>query len=142
MKPRLLFLAYLIIALLALFGCSDSKSTTNTPNTPSSQVQQVQPSQPEQSAEKPVATQIQTDSKQQPETKANTSAQPTTTAPAINNTPPPKVQKKEVIVYITRTGHKYHLDGCRYLARSQIPISLTDAKAQGYGPCSVCGPPR
>lgn len=42
-------------------------------------------------------------------------------------------------VYITRTGVKYHRDGCRYLSKSKIPISLTDAK-RGYSPCSVCNP--
>ena len=41
------------------------------------------------------------------------------------------------MVYITRTGAKYHRDGCRYLKSSKIPISLTDAKKQ-YSPCSVC----
>ncbi|HET6498085.1 MAG TPA: thermonuclease family protein [Coriobacteriia bacterium] len=45
-------------------------------------------------------------------------------------------------VFITRTGEKYHADGCRHLARSRIPISLADAKARGYEPCSVCDPPR
>ena len=43
------------------------------------------------------------------------------------------------MVYITRTGAKYHRDGCRYLKSSKIPISLTDAKKQ-YSPCSVCNP--
>ena len=43
-------------------------------------------------------------------------------------------------VYVTRTGSKYHQKGCRYLARSQIPISLEDA-ANAYQPCSVCSPP-
>jgi len=43
-------------------------------------------------------------------------------------------------VYITNTGKKYHRAGCRYLAKSQIPISLSDAKARGYQPCSVCRP--
>ena len=42
-------------------------------------------------------------------------------------------------VYITRTGAKYHRDGCRYLSKSKSPISLTDAK-RGYSPCSVCNP--
>lgn len=41
-------------------------------------------------------------------------------------------------VYITRTGGKYHRDGCQYLRRSQIPISLKDAESQGYGACSRC----
>jgi len=45
-------------------------------------------------------------------------------------------------VYITRTGKRYHRDGCRYLATSKIPISLKDAKAQGYMPCKVCHPPE
>jgi micrococcal nuclease len=43
-------------------------------------------------------------------------------------------------VYATRTGTKYHRAGCRYLARSQIPMSLREAVAR-YGPCSVCKPP-
>jgi hypothetical protein len=43
-------------------------------------------------------------------------------------------------IYVTRTGRKYHAGGCRYLSRSQIGISLKDAEAQGYTPCSVCRP--
>ena len=46
---------------------------------------------------------------------------------------------QDVTVYVTRTGKKYHRDGCRYLRRSKIPMSLTAAK-QRYGPCSVCRP--
>ena len=45
-------------------------------------------------------------------------------------------------VYITRTGKRYHRDGCRYLSMSKIPISLKDAKANGYTPCKVCHPPE
>lgn len=47
----------------------------------------------------------------------------------------------EIIVYVTNTGKKYHRGTCRYLKKSKIPISLEDAKRQGYGPCSVCKPP-
>lgn len=43
-------------------------------------------------------------------------------------------------VYITETGSKYHRDGCRYLAKSKIEISKSEAIAQGYGPCSACDP--
>ena len=46
-----------------------------------------------------------------------------------------------IIVYITETGTKYHRDGCRYLSHSKIAIYLSEAKAQGYTPCSVCNPP-
>ena len=45
-------------------------------------------------------------------------------------------------VHITRTGEKYHSAGCQYLKNSDIPISLADAKAQGYTPCSKCHPPQ
>ena len=43
-------------------------------------------------------------------------------------------------VYRTKTGSKYHRDGCRYLSRSQIAISKTDAINMGLTPCSVCNP--
>jgi len=67
-----------------------------------------------------------------------------TPAPAPKTVAPKKTasSNEEVTVYITRTGAKYHSAGCRYLSRSMIPISLKDAVARGYGPCSVCGPPR
>ncbi len=53
-----------------------------------------------------------------------------------------KQQNQEVItVYITRTGAKYHRDGCRYLSKSKIPITLKEAINRGYTPCSVCGIP-
>jgi competence protein ComEC len=46
-----------------------------------------------------------------------------------------------ITVYVTRTGAKYHRDGCRYLSRSKIATTLKDAVARGFGPCSVCKPP-
>jgi len=49
-------------------------------------------------------------------------------------------QQKEVTVYITRTGKKYHRDGCRYLSKSKIKITKKDAIKNGYGACSVCRP--
>jgi len=58
--------------------------------------------------------------------------------PTIAETQP---QTIETTVYVTNTGSKYHSAGCQYLSKSQIAISLSDAKAQGYGPCSKCNPP-
>lgn len=54
----------------------------------------------------------------------------------------PGVISEDTIVYITRTGKKYHTGDCRYLSRSKIPITLKDAVQRGYTPCSVCGPPK
>ena len=45
-------------------------------------------------------------------------------------------------VYITRTGKRYHREGCSSLSRSKIPTTLSDAKAQGYTPCQRCSPPE
>ena len=43
-------------------------------------------------------------------------------------------------VYITNTGEKFHSGGCRYLKKSKIAISRSDALAQGLSACSVCNP--
>lgn len=48
----------------------------------------------------------------------------------------------DITVYITKSGEKYHADGCRYLSKSKIPIKLSEAKNKGYTPCSVCNPPK
>ncbi len=45
-----------------------------------------------------------------------------------------------VTVYVTKTGAKYHRDGCRYLSRSKIAMSLKEG-AKRFGPCKVCRPP-
>ena len=46
----------------------------------------------------------------------------------------------DTLVYITKTGKKYHADGCRSLSKSRIPIKLRDAVARGYTACSLCEP--
>lgn len=45
----------------------------------------------------------------------------------------------DTVVYITKTGSKYHNAGCRYL-KSSVPIKLSEISS-GYSPCSVCNPP-
>ena len=44
-------------------------------------------------------------------------------------------------VFRTRTGKKYHREGCISLRRSKIPISLAEAKER-YTACGRCNPPR
>ncbi len=66
----------------------------------------------------------------QPPVTAPSTTQPTTAAPA----PPASGDT----VYVTNSGTKYHRSGCSYLSHSKIAISLSDAKAQGYTPCSRC----
>ena len=49
---------------------------------------------------------------------------------------------EDVNVYVTRTGKKYHLDGCSSLRRSKISISLAEARRRNYEPCGKCNPPE
>jgi hypothetical protein len=75
---------------------------------------------------------------------------PTLGLPASGAESPPVLSRKatatrsagngDVIVYVTRTGTKYHRAGCRSLARSSTPLPLKEAAAR-YGPCGVCKPP-
>lgn len=48
-------------------------------------------------------------------------------------------QPQTYTVYVTATGSKYHRAGCSYLKSSRA-ISLSDAIAAGYTPCSRCKP--
>jgi hypothetical protein len=43
-------------------------------------------------------------------------------------------------VYVTKTGSKYHANGCQYLSKSKIALQADTAVARGYTTCSVCKP--
>lgn len=43
-------------------------------------------------------------------------------------------------VYITKTGKRYHLAHCRYLAYSKIRSTREQASQLGLTPCKVCKP--
>lgn len=46
--------------------------------------------------------------------------------------------------YVTKTGNKYHREGCSYLPdnldKDAFPVSIERAKLGGYKPCSCCNP--
>lgn len=50
------------------------------------------------------------------------------------------LEPEESIVFITRTGIRYHKGDCRYLRKSKIPICIEEACEKGYTPCKVCKP--
>lgn len=43
------------------------------------------------------------------------------------------------VVYVTRTGEKYHEATCRHLRKSKIAMSRSEASLR-YDPCRVCKP--
>ncbi len=51
--------------------------------------------------------------------------------------PMPAEADAEGLVFITRTGKKYHLAGCRYLTKDATSLPLQTVAAR-YRPCSVC----
>jgi len=54
---------------------------------------------------------------------------------------PDSEPKKEIIVYVTRTGTRYHRAGCGSLSKTKIAIPLEKAR-KNYLPCNACHPPK
>lgn len=50
------------------------------------------------------------------------------------------VHPVQEVVYVTKSGSKYHKGTCHYLKKSKIKTTKTEAKNAGYSPCSVCKP--
>jgi hypothetical protein len=48
---------------------------------------------------------------------------------------------EDTVVYVTRTGSKYHRAGCRSLKKTCISMTLKD-DALSYSPCRICNPPN
>lgn len=62
-------------------------------------------------------------------------------APALAVAQSTKQATGEEIVYITKTGKKYHRKNCSTLHGTKIPIKVKDAVKNGYTPCKICHPP-
>lgn len=77
-----------------------------------------------------------------PPTSAPTSQSPAPTPAPIPVVTSPPSNNQSITVYTTNSGEKYHVDGCRSLSKSKIPIALSDAKSSGLTPCSICKPPQ
>ena len=62
----------------------------------------------------------------------------------IQTTPSPTGQAvdEQQTVYVTKTGKRYHADGCSGLKNSRIPMTLEQAKEKGYTPHEACHPPQ
>lgn len=139
------FLLITFILVLNLLGCDNSasdavtsnnvsneSSVTSTSNSVNDSTGSEQITQSEQENE---STDITVNASQE----NNQQVSETNSAPQVSSN---TNDNQTIIVYITKTGHKYHRAGCRYLSKSQISISLKDAKLEGYEPCSVCNPPQ
>jgi hypothetical protein len=75
-----------------------------------------------------------------------TTAQPTSTTVEVTTTVTETTtttvdDSGSYTVYVTKTGTKYHRGSCSSLSKSKIPMTLAEAKAEGYEPCKICKPP-
>ena len=63
--------------------------------------------------------------------------------PAAKPKPPtkPLPAARPGVVYIAKTGEKYHTAGCQHLKKSRIAIALVKAR-RSHTPCSKCFPPK
>lgn len=48
----------------------------------------------------------------------------------------------EHIVYVTKTGTKYHLESCRHLRKSKRAITLQEARDKKFEACKTCKPDK
>lgn len=58
----------------------------------------------------------------------------------IDNSPEATVDG--TLVFVNRSGVKYHRAGCRYLSADAEAIELSIARQRGYEACKVCDPPH
>lgn len=66
------------------------------------------------------------------------SQHPTDTGVTANFSESTEDYDNSEVVYITASGTKYHKNGCSYLSKSMVSISLEKAISGGYSPCSRC----
>ena len=71
------------------------------------------------------------------ETKANENIEVKTITETANEN---KIEYIEKVVYIAKTGKKYHLENCRTLRGEKEAIDLNEAIKNGYEACKVCNP--
>ncbi|MDR2767963.1 MAG: thermonuclease family protein [Treponema sp.] len=65
-----------------------------------------------------------------------------TEAQTISTQDNARFAEADLVVYVTNSGARYHVDGCSSLRSSRIPVTLADAVVSGYEACSICKPPR
>lgn len=54
----------------------------------------------------------------------------------------PADDAQTIMVYVTRSGRKYHRKDCRYVRHARFSLTLAEAMEQGFEPCRVCKPPQ
>ena len=61
-----------------------------------------------------------------------------TTEKTTKETTESTTSRSQKIVYGSRTGNHYHLEGCRYANGAKMTVA--EAERKGWEPCAVCNP--
>lgn len=79
-----------------------------------------------------------------PPLPASQPATPMAPMPTTRPSPPPAPPlEANVMVYVTRSGTRYHRADCQHIrGGNATAMKLADAKAKGLTPCSRCKPPE
>ena len=67
---------------------------------------------------------------------------PATTAAVADSAAPAAEATEATIVYLGKTGTRYHNPGCRYLKGAGKQTTIGDAMKKGYAACNACKAPR
>ncbi len=134
------FLILCLISLSAITGCSSTDSADTTTTT---QAQINDTTKATMIATTIVTTQATTTETTTVTTTTETTTTATTTedttvAPVYSSPAAYNSDDDSQTVYIGKTGNKYHYQNCRTLKGNGIPISLSEAQAQGRTSCGVC----
>jgi len=68
-----------------------------------------------------------------------------TPAAPVKDTAAPAVAgeaTESTVVYLAKSGSRYHLKGCKYLKGAGKEITVGEAMRKGLAPCNVCKAPR
>lgn len=143
------FLILCLISLSAITGCSstDSADTTTTTQAQINDTTKATMIATTQSTTIEATTIVTTQATTTETTTVTTTTETTTTATTTEDTTVAPVYSSPAAynsdddsqtVYIGKTGNKYHYQNCRTLKGNGIPISLSEAQAQGRTSCGVC----
>lgn len=72
---------------------------------------------------------------------ADTAVKTNVAAAPANVATPAAATNGDTTVYTTKSGKKYHADGCKSLSKSKIQTTLQSAVDKGYEACKICKPP-
>lgn len=138
MKKKLFALFLAVLTFCGLAGCS--YSVDSEPSFTQSPVSSPTAYTPEPATPVPTLEPTPTMTERATQTPEKTQKKQQQATQKPKKTQSQKRKTKQAPYTLPIQGISTIVPGCRYLKKSKHAISLSNAKAQGYTPCSVCKP--